>query len=90
MSLEEVHNYYQRLVEEHLSTLTEDPDFTLEEEDLEDVACIALNKLPPRYIKHDVDVLFYVSEEEQVEMRNKVITAIQEAMEFVRANPRED
>ena len=88
MSLEAVHNYYQRLVEEHLNTLVEDSDNTLTEEDYEDVACLALNKLPPRYVKHDVDVLFYVSEQEQSEMRDRVITAIREAIEYVRDHPR--
>ena len=89
MSFETVHNYYERLVEENLNTLIVDPDISLTEEEFEDVACIALNKLPPRYIKHDVDVLFYVSEQEQSTMREKTITAIKEAIEFVKQHPRD-
>ena len=90
MSFETVHNFYERLVEESLNTLIVDPDSTFTEEQFEDVACLALNKLPPHYIKHDVDVLFYVSEQEQGDMREKTITAIKEALAFVRQHPREE
>lgn len=88
MSFETVHNFYERLVEENLNTLISDPDAILTEEEFEDVACVALNKLPPRYIKHDVDVLFFVSEQEQCDMRNKTIMAIKEAIDFVKSHPR--
>ncbi len=90
MSFEAVHNFYERLVEEYLSTIIEDPDNTLSEEEYEDIACISLNALPPRYVKYDVDVLFYVSEAEQREMRDKVIRAIKEAIEYVKLHPREE
>ena len=29
---------------------------------LADVACVALDRLPPRYIRHEVDFVFYLSE----------------------------
>ena len=34
---------------------------------LADVACVALNRLPPRYIRHEVDYVFYLSERERSE-----------------------
>ncbi len=41
-----------------------------------DVACVALNRLPPRYIRHEVDFSFYLTERE----RREIDTAINEAV----------
>jgi predicted Zn-dependent protease with MMP-like domain len=90
MSFEAVHNYYEKLVQEHLNTLIEDPGNQLSEDEIDDIACIALNTLPPRYIKHNVDVLFYVSEKEHSEMTKEVIIAIKKAIQFVKGHPREE
>ena len=32
---------------------------------LADVACVALNRLPARYVRHDVDMVFYLTEQER-------------------------
>ncbi len=90
MSFESIHNHYERLIQEHLSTLTEEHNSPLSEDEVDDIACLALNSLPPRYIKHDVDALFYVSEKEQSEMSENVIIAIQKAMKFVKSHPRQE
>src|SRR5688500_17925407 len=34
---------------------------------LADVACVALNRLAPRYIRHEVDFVFYLSDRERVD-----------------------
>ena len=38
---------------------------------LADVACVALNRLPPRYIRHEVDFAFYLSERERTESERR-------------------
>ncbi len=43
-----------------------------------DIACVALNRLPPRYIRHNVDLSFYMTEKE----RNETQAAVDEAVEF--------
>ena len=90
MSFEDVHNYYERLVQNHLSTLVEKSNININNNEFEDIACMALNMLPPRYIKHDVDILFYVSEGELNLMTEKTIKAVEEAITHVKANPREE
>jgi hypothetical protein len=30
-----------------------------------DVLCVALNNLPARYVRHDVDMMFYMTESER-------------------------
>ena len=50
-----------------------DPDY------LEDVACVALNQLPARYVRHEVDLAFYIPVEERLEMERAVAQAVARA-----------
>ena len=76
-----VHNYYEGMVFDILRQILGERfgnnDYTA------DVACVALNHLPPRYIRHDVDMAFYLSPDERGEMHDKVEKAVRIAIEFV-------
>ena len=50
-----------------------------------DIACVALNRLPPRYIRHGVDFAFYLSEKERQETQTAVDEAVDFAVGFVQA-----
>jgi hypothetical protein len=50
-----------------------------------DVACVALNRLPPRYIRHAVDFLFYLTEHERREIDAAIEEAVSYAFNFVQA-----
>ena len=52
---------------------------------LADVACVALNRLPPRYIRHEVDYVFYLSERERGESDRHLLEAVDYAFGFVQA-----
>ena len=52
---------------------------------LADVACVALNRLPPRYIRHDVDFAFYLTDRERSENERAIEEAVNFAFEFVQA-----
>jgi hypothetical protein len=52
---------------------------------LADVACVALNRLQPRYIRHAVDFAFYLSERERAESERQVADAVEFAFGFVQA-----
>lgn len=82
-----VHNYYERLVTETIfksnTRATTDSDF------MADVSCVALNHLPPKYIRHDVDMSFFMSPSEREETANKVQQAVDHAIEFVMAHEQE-
>jgi nitroreductase len=52
---------------------------------LADVACVALNRLQPRYIRHSVDLAFYQSERERHEGERAVLEAVEFAFGFVQA-----
>lgn len=81
MNFENLHNYYEALVTEHLRENYNDiSDFEL----LEDIACVALNQLPVRYIRHNVDLIFYMSAEERANMEKQVQKAVKDASQFVK------
>ncbi len=79
--LDSIHNYYEGMVFEALQRKLTDKygnnDY------IADIACVALNHLPPRYIRHDVDMAFYLSPNERQEMMDKVDTAVDKAIKFV-------
>lgn len=77
-------NYYERQVVE--SVLEHAPHYPLlKEAQLPDVACVALNRLPPRYIRHEVDLAFYLTEKERTENQQLVDESVRYAFEFVQA-----
>lgn len=73
---EQVHNYYERLVIERVVLLAE-RHATFNQDMLADVCCVALNRLPPRYIRHDVDLVFYMPEAE----RQAIYAALEQAVD---------
>ena len=82
INFEQVHNYYERLVLEDVVRLSEaHPDFSFDM--LSDVACVALNRLPARYVRHDVDMMFYLTEHERHAIEHSMQEALQFAFEFV-------
>jgi hypothetical protein len=83
LNFEQVHNYYERLVFEEVARHSEDhPDFTSDM--LGDVACVALNRLPARYVRHDVDLMFYLTEQERRTIELSLNEVLQFAFAFVR------
>ena len=79
--LDNIHNYYELLVVECLAELADgkghDADFLI------DVVCVALNHLPPRYIRHEVDMVYYLSPIEAQEMKDKIKCATKDALIYV-------
>jgi Late competence development protein ComFB len=79
-----VHNHYELPVFEVVAQLA--PDYAyLDEGALPDVACVALNRLGARYIRHSVDLAFYLTEKERHAMEQTVKDAVVFAFEFVQA-----
>ncbi|WP_373001800.1 late competence development ComFB family protein [Marinobacter sp.] len=87
MSLRDaIDNFYERLVVDAIDATREEsdtPDY------LTDVMCVALNRLPTRYYRHSIDMMFYLADEELKDMKQKSLAAVQEAREFVREHQRE-
>jgi Late competence development protein ComFB len=52
---------------------------------LADVACVALNRLPARYIRHQVDYSFFLTESEAAANEIAIARAVKHAFEYVQA-----
>jgi hypothetical protein len=81
-------NYYVRLVVQHITAEYGDSPMADVPGALEDVACLALNQLPPRYVRHSIDTAFYLSVEEQQDMIRAVKLSVERAMRYVQEHPR--
>ncbi len=79
---DDIHNYYEKLVVQHFAALkieeSYDTDFVA------DLTCVVLNQLPTRYIRHEVDMAFYLPASERFEMESKVKVAVSKALEFMK------
>ncbi len=75
------HAVYEAVV----ATAPRFPGIEHNEELLADVACVALNRLQPRYIRHAVDFAFYLSERERHDSERQVADAVEYAFGFVQA-----
>jgi len=82
INFEQVHNYYERLVFESVAGLAESyPDYSAD--NLADVACVALNRMPARYVRHDVDMMFYLTEKERQGIEESLNDSLSFAFAFV-------
>jgi competence protein ComFB len=84
-----IENYYQRLVVHTIISEFADGQLADIPGALEDVACLALNQLPARYVRHAVDTAFYLSVEEQQEMIQAARDAVARAVRYVSEHPRQ-
>ncbi|MBT4837346.1 MAG: late competence development ComFB family protein [Methylococcales bacterium] len=81
-----VRNYYEQLVFNAITKYLSESESEVDEDDedfTEDVACIALNKLPAHYIRHVVDTGFYMTANEHADIEIAVEKAVNEAVKQV-------
>lgn len=78
---DDIHNYYEHLVLERIESLGlakgKDEDY------LADLCCLALNQIPPRYIRFDVDMSFYLAQNERQQMEMNALNAVNQAISFL-------
>ena len=79
-----IHNHHERAVIEAVRASARAYPH-LYTELLADIACVALNRLPPRYIRHEVDFAFYLTDRERNENERAIAEAVSFAFEFVQA-----
>jgi len=79
-----VHNHHERTVFKAVAASASRYPH-LDVDLLGDVACVALNRLPPRYIRHEVDFAFYRTDGERLETERAIAEAVTHAFEFVQA-----
>ncbi len=81
MHFDSIHNYYETLVVRELIGRYAADINKMDEDYLQDVACLALNQLPSRYVRHDVDMAFFLTSEERGKIAKMVDKAVSDAIE---------
>lgn len=78
---DDIHNYYEHLVLDRIENLGvnggKDSDY------IADLCCLVLNQLPPRYIRYEVDMSFYLPQNERHEMELNVSEAVEKAIKYL-------
>lgn len=80
MSFSTINNYYEKIVFKYILEIIPNP---IDENFLEDVACVALNQLPAKYVRHEVDMAFYMTSDERNKIDANVTIAVRKAIEYV-------
>ena len=90
MTFDNINNYFEKLVLDEIQRilsedkLENDPDF------LSDIACVALNQLPARYVRHNVDMVFYMTLDERKQYQEVVEEAVLMAIDYVKKHRHSD
>ena len=87
MILDNIHNHYEKLVIEELMRQQTETGVSYSEDMLEDVVCVALNNLPARYVRHSVDIAYYLTPSEREKIDHMVQEAVKDAIVLVTSNP---
>jgi len=84
MSFDNINNYFETLVVAVLQEKIAKNEVDNDEDFLGDIACVALNQLPSRYVRHNVDMVFYMTAEERLQNKAVVEDAVIMAIDYVR------
>lgn len=82
---ESIFNHHERAVFEAVKASAPRYPHLATPELLADIACVALNRLPSRYIRHEVDFAFYLTDKERSDNERCIAEAVAFAFEFVQA-----
>lgn len=81
-----VHNVNEKTVYRAVKVIADKyPGVSSSEDLLADVACVALNKIAPRYVRHDVDLAFFQTAKEHAALERAICDAVDQAFGFVQA-----
>ncbi|MCQ8877123.1 late competence development ComFB family protein [Pseudoalteromonas shioyasakiensis] len=75
---DDIHNYYEKIVVDEIIKRQLGKQYN--DDVMADFCCTVLNQLPPRYIRYDVDMAFYLPHQERVHMEEQVNIAIDVAI----------
>jgi hypothetical protein len=81
---DDIHNYYEKLVVQYFFAQKLEEQYN--SDFIADLTCVVLNQLPTRYIRHEVDMSFYLPASERFEMESNVKVAISKALAFMKTH----
>ena len=78
---DDIHNFYEKLVLEEIEKRKLNERYN--DDVMADFCCTVLNQLPPRYIRYDVDMAFYLTQTDRLDMQQRVELAINFAIDQI-------
>lgn len=78
---DQIQNYYEKQVIDIILEVAAPKGYTSEQQI--DLACLALNNLPTRYFRHEVDLAFYMSAHEHEDIRRRVRQSVTDAIAYL-------
>ncbi len=90
MAFDNINNYFEKLVFDDIQEHLNKTDLEHDEGFLADIACVALNQLPARYVRHNVDMIFYMTAEEKLQNALLVEDAVIMAIDYVKKHRHEN
>jgi len=90
MAFDNINNYFEKLVLDEIQRLVNEDKLEVDTDFLADVACVALNQLPARYVRHNVDMIFYMTLDERKQYQEIVEEAVIMAIEYVNKHRHSD
>lgn len=84
MAFTSINNYFEKLVFDAIQEKLYETELDNDEDFLADIACVALNQLPSRYVRHNVDMVFYMTTEEREQNQVLVEDAVIMAIDYVK------
>lgn len=90
MAFDSINNYFEKLVFDNMQEYLNTTDLENEDALLADIACVALNQLPARYVRHNVDMVFYMTAEEKEQNAVLVEDAVKMAIDYVKKHRHND
>ena len=85
-----INNYYEQVVAKEIHRQLDGQAKEPSLDFMVDVACVALNRLPPKYYRYEVDMAFYMSPNELSDVEERVESSVREAIVFVTQHGRSD
>jgi hypothetical protein len=87
LAFESVHNRHESIVfDKILREAVRYPPLAGNADLLADAACVALNSLPARYLRFEVDLTFFASQSQEAAEAAAIDAAVASALAFVQAN----
>jgi len=80
VDIESIHNFYEHMVFDYLFSEVIPQHPNEDEETFMDAACYALTRLPARYIRHEIDMVFYLAPGELEKMETDVKNAVEDGI----------
>ncbi len=78
---DDIHNFYEKIVLEEIEKRKLNERYN--DDVMADFCCTVLNQLPPRYIRYDVDMAFYLTQTDRLDMQQRVEVAINFAIDQI-------